>query len=156
MRQVAAVKHGERHCNGNAVVTAEGGVCCHDEITVDAKLERVFHKVDRVFGRFFRDHVEVALQNDGGGVFVALCSVFPDDDIVQLILLAAQPASLGKADAVVADGLGVAGAMRDLAQILEEVEYGVGLQMIQYAHNNVTSCDICLKAFRSGKALQSA
>ena len=46
--------------------------------------------------------------------------------------------------------------MRDLAQILEEVEYGVGLQMIQYAHNNVTSCDICLKAFRSGKALQSA
>ena len=50
------------------------------------------------------------------------------------IMHAAQTAFLCKADAVIADGLGVAGAVRDPAKILKEAEYGARLQLFQYAH----------------------
>ena len=76
----------------------------------------------------------MTLKDHGRSVFIARRTALPDDDIVHGVLHAAQTALLCKADAVIADGLGVAGAVRDPAEILEEAEYGARLQLFQYTH----------------------
>ena len=76
----------------------------------------------------------MTLKDHGRSVFIARRTALPDDDIVHGVLHAAQAAFLCKADAVIADGLGVAGAVRDPAKILKEAEYGARLQLFQYAH----------------------
>ena len=57
----AAVQHGQRHGDGNAVVAAERRAVRRDIVALDAQVERVLCEVDGAFRRFFRNHVEMAL-----------------------------------------------------------------------------------------------
>ena len=134
VRKLLAVQHGQRHGDGNAVVAAKRCALCVHIVAVDLQVERILCEIDRAVGRFFRHHVEMTLKDHSRGIFIARRTALPDDDIVHGVLHAAQTAFLCKADAVIADGLGVAGAVRDPAKILKEAEYGARLQLFQYAH----------------------
>ena len=54
------------------------------------------------------------------------------ENIVAVVLNITKPTLFGKANAVIADGLGVAGAVGDPTQILKKVKYLMGLQPLQY------------------------
>ena len=112
MRNHIAVQHGQRHGNGNAVVAAKCRAVCRDVIALDAQFERVLCEINGAFRCLFRDHVEMALQNDGGRGLIASRGGLFDDDVVKRVLIHPQAAFLGKRNAVVADGLCVARAVR--------------------------------------------
>ena len=132
VRKLLAVQHGQRHGDGNAVVAAERRAVRRDIVALDAQVERVLCEVDGAFRRFFRDHIKVALHNDGGRSLIACRGGLFDDDVVERVLIHPQAAFLGKSDAVVADGLCVARAVRDAGQILEEMKDRFRFQSFQY------------------------
>ena len=74
-------------------------------------------------------HVQVALEDDGGGILIAGSGLFDDNDVVVGILVVLQAPLLGKGDTVVADGLGVPGAVGNGAQVFKEAEYALGFQV---------------------------
>ena len=132
MRNHIAVQHGQRHGYGNAVVAAKRRAVCRDVIALDAQFERVLCEINGAFRRLFRDHVEMALQNDGGRGLIASRGGLFDDDVVKRVLIHPQAAFLGKRNAVVADGLCVARAVRDAGQVFKEMKYRLGFQIFQY------------------------
>ena len=80
--------------------------------------------------RFFCDHVEVALHDDCGRGFIAGRRRLHDDDVIQAVLMDFQSAIMRELHAVVADGLRVAGAVRDGAEIFKEGENAFRFKLV--------------------------
>ena len=130
VREVVRIEHGQSHRNGNAVVSSERCALGADKIAVYLEFQTVGQEVDRALGRFFRDHVEVALHDDCGRGFIAGRRRLHDDDVVQAVLMDLQTALLRKFHAVVADGLRVAGAVRNGAEIFKEGENAFRFKLV--------------------------
>ena len=85
------------------------------------------------------DHVDVALQNDGGSFLVTGGGLLDDDDVVQVVLIVFQTPLPGKAHQPVAGLLGVAGAVGIGAKLLKKAENALGFQMFQNCHDGTSS-----------------
>ena len=130
MREVVRIEHGQGHRNGNAVVSSERCALGADKIAVYLELQTVCQKVDRALRCLFRDHVEVALHDDCGRGFIAGGRRLHDDDVIQAVLMDFQSAIMRELHAVVADGLRVAGAVRDGAEIFKEGENAFRFKLV--------------------------
>ena len=121
-------QNGEDHRNGDAVVAAKRRLVRPDPFAVSADIEPIArHVLGAVLG-LGADHVDMALQNDGRGVLVALRAVLPDDKVVARFLTVLEAKLLGKADAQVADLLRISTAVRDGAELFKIVEDPFGLE----------------------------
>ena len=130
VREVVRIEHGQSHRNGNAVVASECRALGADKVAIYHKLQTVGQEVDRALGRFFRDHVEVALHDDCGRGFIAGGRWLHDNDVIQAVLMDFQSAIMRELHAVVADGLRVAGAVRNGAEIFKEGENAFRFKLV--------------------------
>ena len=67
-------------------------------------------------------------------------AVYKHDNIVAVVLNTADALLLGKCSQEITDGLGIAGAVRDGAKLLEIPKHGLGLQpgQLSFTHNICT------------------
>ena len=128
--KVVGIEHGQRHRDRNAVVSSERCALGADKIAVYLELQTVGQEVDRALGRFFCDHVEVALHDDCGRGFIAGRRRLHDNDVIQAVLVDLQTAIMRELHAVVADGLRVAGAVRNGAEIFKEGENAFRFKLV--------------------------
>ena len=84
--------------------------------------------VDRAVSILLADHIHVALQDHGKMILHTAGSLSKEDDVVGFILNIAKSLLLGKGDNVVADGLGVMGAVGNGTKLLKIFKYSAGLQ----------------------------
>ena len=115
-------QNGEDHRNGDAVVAAERGLVRPDPLAVGANVKSFARHVLRAVLSLGADHVDMALHDDGGGVFIAAGAVLPDDDVVARLLTVLEAKLLGKADAEIADLLRVAAAVGHGAELFKIIE----------------------------------
>jgi len=129
------VQQSQHHGGGNAVVTAQRGAVSREKVTLDTQTQGVFGKIKVAVRSLFSHHVQVALENDGSGIFIACGCRRLDDDVVGLVLIMPQPACFGETDAVVADGLCIPRTMRNAAELLKIIENRSRFELFQNAHD---------------------
>ena len=134
MAERFVIHRSERHRDGNAVVAAERRAAGVEIIAVQREVESVARHVQRAVRRFFRDHVEMALDDDRLGAFAAGRGRADDDDVVQRVLMDFEAVTFCKADAIVGDGFRVAGAVRNGTEIGKIRENGFRLQRVGDSH----------------------
>ena len=127
-------QNGEGGGNGDAVIAAQRGLFRPDIPAVGGQIQTLPGHVLGAVLRLGADHVHVALQNNGGGIFIAGGGVLPDNDIVAVLLPVPQAKLLGHGHAQVTDDLGVAAAVRHGAQPFKIVENRLRLQMRENSH----------------------
>ena len=126
MCDVIGIENGQRHRNSDAVVTTQRGALGTDEVSIDFQIQPFLVHILGAARLFFAYHVQMTLQNDGFRLFVTGRGLFDDNDIVVGVLMVFQIALACESRAPVADGLGVAGTMRDGAHLLKKTEYAFG------------------------------
>ena len=124
-----------------------------NKIALRRKVQTVGQEVDGAVRRLFCDHIQMALQNDSGRGLVARCCGLDDDNVVEAVLIDLQSALFSKTAAVVADGLGVAGAVRNAAQVLKDGHDIFWFKMLQYSHDNtiLSKYVLCGNGYAEGR-----
>ena len=128
MGQAAVRQDRQNHRHGNAIVPAQGGPVRPNPLPVGAKVQALLCHVFGAVLRLHADHVDVPLENNGGGILTAGAGVLPDYHVVQLILPPLEAQLLGKAHAEVADLLCVPTAVGHGAQLFKIRKYCLWLQ----------------------------
>ena len=135
MGQGAVGQNRQDHRHSDAVVPAQRGPVRPDPLPIG-------HQVQALLGHIFgavlcldAHHVDVALEDHGGGPLIAGGGLLPDDYVVYIVLPPAQAQLLGKGDAQIADLLSVVTAVGDGAQLFKILKYLLGLQPGQYCHH---------------------
>ena len=123
MRNIVGRQNCQRIGDRNAVVSAERRAVRGDHAVFQTDRQTVLLKVNRALRCLFAHHVQMSLNHDRRGIFISRRAVLEQDDVVHLVLNIAQTVLLGERDAVVADLFGVAGAVRDTADLLKIPEY---------------------------------
>ena len=118
--------------NGNAIVAAQSGALGVDIAAIVGDIQALGGHIDGAVGILLADHVHVALDDDGIVILVAAGAILENDHIVGLVLAVAQAVLLGVVHQIVADGLGVAGAMGNGADLLEIFKDSGRLQARQF------------------------
>ena len=134
MAERFVIHRSERHRDRDAVVAAERRAAGVEIIAVQREVESVARHVQRAVRRFFRDHVEMALDDDRLGAFAAGRGRADDDDVVQRVLMDFKAVTFCKADAIVGDGFRVAGAVRNGTEIGKIRENGFRFQRVGDSH----------------------
>ena len=122
MGERVVIQDGHHERDGRTVVAAERGAVCGDYTVLHDQVNAVLLKIMRDAGQLFTDHIQMALQHDGGLVLGACAGRFFDDDVIEFVLMAPEAARLGKFHEIVADPLFVGRAARDCADLLKKVE----------------------------------
>jgi len=114
---------GQGRGQADAVVGAEGRSLGIDPIALDLGLDGVLAEVVDLVGVLFADHVEMALEDGPHGTLPSGRGGFADEDVADLVALAGEAQRSGHAEDVIAQGLFVAGTVRDgqdLGEMLPE------------------------------------
>ena len=74
------------HGNSDAIIAPKGGAFGRKKISLQPELQAVGGEIKIYIRVLFAYHVQVALQNDGGMVFVARSGGLFDNDVVVYIL----------------------------------------------------------------------
>ena len=114
--------------NGNAVVAAQCCAAGKDIGAVMTDVQTIGIHVDCAVSILLADHIHMALQDHGRMILHTAGSLSKEDDVVGFILNIAKSLLLGKGDNVVADGLGVMGAVGNGTKLLKIFKYSAGLQ----------------------------
>ncbi len=124
---------GERHGGGetDAVVGAEGRPYGANPVAVDLDLDALGHEVVIDVGVLLADHVEVALENDGLGILVALGGGHPDHHGSGRVLLNLVAVFRRPVLDVFGDLFFVFGRAGDLSDSVEVLPQELGLQIKQ-------------------------
>ena len=129
MGDVLSVQNSQSHSHGDAVIAAQGSALGGDKIALHHQVQTFLVHILGAVMLLLTHHVQVALEDDGGGILIAGSGLFDDDDVIVLVLVVLQTALLGEGHTVIADGLGVPGAVGNGAQIFKEAEYALGFQV---------------------------
>ena len=125
-----------RQCHSDSysdtVVTAQGGALGEDIIAVMSQIQAVSLHIDGAIGIFFADHIHMALNDDRLVVLHTAGAGNENNHVVQLVLNVTQALLLSKVDQIIADDLGVAGAVRHGADLLKVAQYISRLQARQF------------------------
>lgn len=120
MGQILRVEQRQRHRHGDAVVAAERRAASEDGVTLYGEIQPLALHILRAVRRLGADHVHVPLHDHGGGLLVARRAGGLDDDIVRRVLMRLESARAAKGGEIVADGLRMAGTVRNGAQLLKK------------------------------------
>ena len=129
MRQGFILQRRQRHCHGNAVVAAQGGTFRADHIPVHKEIQPLGVHVLGAVRLFLAHHVQMPLQNHGGGVLIPGGGRSDEDHIISRVLIPFQPQLFSELHTPVADGFGVSGAVGDGAQLLKNFKDPLRLQI---------------------------
>ena len=122
--------------NSNAIVTAQRSSLGKDKRTVVGHIQTVHSHINGTIRILLADHIHVALQYHGLVIFIAAGTVGVDDHIVKFILLITQTVLYRKTHQIVADGLGIAAAVGNGANIFKIRKYRLRLQTGKFAVNH--------------------
>ena len=130
MGQGIAVQNGQGHSHGDTVITAQSRAPGINDVAIHSQIQALLGHVLGAVRRHVADHIHLALEDDRRSILIARRSRLDEEDVVQFILIVLQSPILGKSRQVVADGLGIAGSVRDGADLLKKIKYALGLQML--------------------------
>ena len=119
-------RHGEGHAR--AVVRSQGGSVRVDAVAVPQNRDGILGKIMIRSGIFLAHHIQVGLENDRGGTFIARGGILFNDQVVRLVLPDLQPPVLAEQADVIADRLLVFGAVWNPTQLPEQLEHPGWLQ----------------------------
>ena len=117
---------------GNAVIAAQSRTLCGNAVAVMGHIQTLYSHVYGAGSILLADHIHVTLQDHRFVVFHTACAVLEDDHVIQLVLNVAQTMFLGKADQIVTDHFGVAGAMGNRADLFKISKYRSRFKTCQF------------------------
>ena len=117
---------------GNAVIAAEGCSLGRNAVAIMGHIQTFGSHINGAIGILLADHIHMALQDHRLMVLHAAGAVLKDDHIVQIILNITQTMLLCKADQIVTDHLGVAGAVGNGADFFKISKYRSRLKTCQF------------------------
>ena len=99
--------------NSDAVISAQCGAIGENAGVIMGHIQTIHCKINGAIRAFLTHHVHVSLQDDRLVILIPRGTVLEHEDIVQLVLNVGKTVLLGKGHQIVADGLGIAGAVGD-------------------------------------------
>ena len=148
MGQTVVIQDGESRGHGDAVVPAQGGALGPDPVLIAAEVQPLFRHVLSAAGDLLADHVQVALEDQGGSRLVAGGGLLHNDNVVVRVPAAGEAPLLGEVHAPVGHGAGIPGAVGEGAEGLKPVKNRLGFQMFQ--HSSVLSAGDRPRWFSTG------
>ena len=140
MRNGGVSQQSQRKSDGDAVIAAQGGALGVDILTVVGHIQALGGHIDGAVSILLADHIHVALNDDGIVILVTAGAFLEQDNVVGLVLDIAQAVFLGEAHQIIADDLGVAGAVGHGADLFKIFKDCGRLQACQFhvAHKNIS------------------
>jgi len=127
--QLVILEYSQGGGKTDAVVRTERRAVGVEPFAVEKQGDGILVKIVLRGGVFLVDHIEMTLEDDAGGFFVAGGGFFVDDHIALFVADPLQAEILGHLEDIVAGGLFVAGAARDLADFVEIFPQRFGFEM---------------------------
>ena len=123
MWNIVGVEYCKCKCDSDSIITAKGRAFCADNAVFQLEFQTVGIHIDRAVLFFHSNHVNMSLQHDRGGSFIAGCSRLKDNDIVGSIFDIFQFMCFGKCSQIITDRIGMTGAMWDGADFFKIMKY---------------------------------
>ena len=139
MGQVLRLQGRQGHGHGDSVVAAQGGSLGPDVGPVGPQTQALSGHIQVTARLPVTDHVQVALDNYSGDILIARRRRFDQHHVPSLVLIDLQAVASAEGRAVVAQGLGVAGAVGNGANFRKIVHHPLGVHRIKHRHRSASS-----------------
>ena len=132
MRNRGIVQQCQRIGNRNTVITAQRGSLGENMAAIMGNVQSIHSHIKRAGSILLTDHIDMALQDHRLMVLIAAGTLLENNHIVYFVLNIAQSTRFRKIDQIIADSLGIAGAMGNGANLFEISKHRSRLQACEF------------------------